>query len=82
MTTKLIGIKKFRENISQIWKEAQKKEVQYIILYHSKPVFTLNPIREEDMVFQKLAQEIKEAREEVRRGEIYSEEEIYKALGV
>ncbi|EKD93974.1 MAG: hypothetical protein ACD_28C00011G0005 [uncultured bacterium] len=82
MITKMIGIKKFRENITTIWKEARKKKIRYIVLYHDTPIFEVNPIDEEDITFENLASEIHEAREQVKRGEVYTQDEIYKALGL
>lgn len=82
MTTKAIGIKKFRENITSLWKEAREKKIRYIVLYHSKPILEINPINEDELILENLAEEIKEAREQVKRGEVYSEEEIMKEFGL
>lgn len=82
MTTKVIGVKKFRENISQLWKEAKKKNIRYIVMYHSAPIFEVNPIDESELVLENLANNIAEAREQVKKGEVYSEEEVIKELDV
>ena len=82
MTTKLIGIKQFRQNVTNLWKEARTKKIRYIVLFHSKPVFEVNPISEEDILMERLAADVAEAREQVKRGEVYTEEEAYKKLGL
>ena len=82
MTTKIIGIKKFRENITSLWKEAKKKKIKYIVMYHSKPILEVNPIDEDELILEKFAEEIKEAREQVKRGEVYTQEEMEKLLGL
>ena len=82
MTTKTIGIKEFRKNITSIWKDARKNKIKYIVLYHAKPILEVSPIDEEEMLLEKLAAEIAEAREQVKRGEVYTEEEIMKEYGL
>lgn len=82
MTVKTIGIKEFRKNITSIWKEARKKKIKYIVLYHAEPVMEVSPINKKEMMLEKLAAEIAEAREQVKRGEVYTEEEVMKKFGL
>lgn len=82
MTTKLIGIKKFRENVTSLWKEARDKQIRYIVLFHSKPVFEVTPISEEEILMERLADDIAKAREQVKRGETLTHEEVLKKLGL
>jgi len=82
MTTKLIGIKQFRQNVTNLWKEARTKKIRYIVLFHSKPVFEVNPISEEDILMERLAVDVAKAREQYKRGEYYTEEETFKKLGL
>ena len=44
MTTKLISLNEYRKNLSKLWKKAQKENIKYIVLVHSKPVFEVNPV--------------------------------------
>ncbi len=80
MTTKIIGIKQFRQNITSLWKDARKNNIRYIVLYHSKPIFEVNPIDEDELILEKFADDIAEARAQARRGEVYSTEEVRKKL--
>ncbi len=82
MTTKVIGVKKFRENISQLWKEAKKKNIRYIVMHHSAPIFEVTPIDESELILENLAKDISESRDQVKKGEVYSEEEVIKELGL
>lgn len=82
MTTKIIGIKKFRENITKIWKEAKKNNIRYIVMYHSEPIFEVNPIDGDGLIIEKFAADVAEARGQVKRGEVYTHEEIMKELGL
>ena len=82
MTTKLIGIKQFRQNVTSLWKEARDKKIKFIVLFHSKPVFEVTPISEEDILLERLAADVAKAREQYKKGEYYTEEETYKKLGL
>lgn len=82
MTTKTIGIKEFRQNITSIWKEAREKNIRYIVMVHSKPVFELNPLRDEDELIDLLRRDIEEARQQVKRGETVSHEALMEQFGI
>jgi len=75
MTTKIIGIKEFRANISRYAQEAQKGEARYIIMNRNNPLFELKPF-DEDADFEDIFTEIKKAEEDITKGRIYTQEEI------
>ena len=82
VTTKVIGIKNFRNNITKLWKTARDNKVKYIVMYHSAPILEVKPITEKELAFASLASEIAEAREQVKKGKVYTEEGIKKELGL
>lgn len=82
MTTKLIGVKKFRQNVSNLYKEAKKNNLQYIVLNRNQPIFKVSPLSEKDVIIEKLAQDVKEAREDIKKGEVYDFEEVCNELGL
>ncbi|KKQ71782.1 MAG: hypothetical protein UT33_C0018G0012 [Candidatus Peregrinibacteria bacterium GW2011_GWC2_39_14] len=82
MTTKAIGIKEFRNNITKLWKESRKKQIRYIVMYHSKPILDIRPVDEDDFILENFAKEIEQAREDVRLGKVYTHEEVRKKLGL
>lgn len=82
MTTKIIGIKNFRENITKLWKEAKKKNIRFIVMNHSEPILEVKSISEKELRTAKLQSDIAEAREQYKRGEFYSNEEIMKEFGL
>jgi len=82
MTTQVIGIKEFRQNITSLWKDARKKDRRYIVMHHSKPVFEVRPFTDDQLVFKDFEEDIKEARAQVKRGETYTHEEALKMLGL
>lgn len=80
MTTKIIGIKEFRQGITSLWKKSKKDNIRYIVMYHSKPIFEVNPIQDDEFILENFASDIAEAREEIKKGKVYSQEEVYKEL--
>ena len=82
MTTQVIGIKNFRENITKLWKEARKKKIRYIVMHHSRPILEVKPITEKELKIAKLKEEVAEARERFKKGEYYTLEEVMEGLGL
>ena len=82
MNTKLIGIKKFRQDFTSIWKEAKAKNIRYIVMHHSVPVLEVNPINEEDMILEKLVSDVDVARKQAKNNKVYAEDEVYKKLKI
>ena len=82
MTTKLIGIKEFRQNMTKLWKKGRKEHVRFIVMHHSVPVMEVQPIDEDEQLVQIFAKDIEEALAQMKRGEGYSLEEVMKELGI
>lgn len=82
MTTKFIGMKDFRANISSYTKQAKKMKIQFIILKKNIPVLEVKPIDEKTFALEKLAKEIAKARLEVKQGKTYTQNEIMKEFGL
>lgn len=82
LTTQLIGLKEFRSNITKIWKLAHKNNIRYIVMNHSTPILEVNPISEEEQYLEKLIQDVRIAREQYKRGDVYTQEEVFKRLGI
>ncbi len=82
MLTKLVGIREFRQNISTLYEKARKNNWRFIVLNRNQPVFKVEPLGKKDVIVEKLALDIKEAREDVKRGRVYDFEEICDELGL
>lgn len=87
MTTKVIGIKAFRQNMTKLWKKGRKENVRFIVMHHSVPVMEVKQIEDEEeltdeLLLERFGKELKEALEQVKRGEVYSAEEVLKELNV
>lgn len=82
MTTKIIGIKEYRQNITTLWKEAREKNIRYIVMYHAKPVFEVSPLQDEDELIEVLKRDIKESRGQAKKGETISHEALMTEFGL
>ena len=82
MTTKFIGVREFRQNITTLYKKAQKDSVRYIVLNKNKPVFEVRPLSEKDFFLEKLLITTKEARADAKASRVHSLESIEKELGL
>ncbi len=82
MTTKLIGVKEFRQNIATLFKQATKNNWRFIILNRNQPIFKVEPLSKKDATVEKLAMDIAEAREDVKKGRLYDFEDVCKDLGL
>ena len=81
-TTKFIGVREFRQNISELYKTAQNKNIKYMVLNKNKPVFEVRPISEKESSLEQLIAITIEARADSKSGRIYSLESLEKELGI
>jgi len=82
MTTKLIGVKEFRQNITSIYKQAQAKNIQYVVLNRNQPIFKVSPLSEKDTIIEKLALDVEEARNDIKNGRVFDFEDVCNELGL
>ncbi len=82
MSTKFIGVREFRQNITGLYKKAQKEGIRYIVLNKNKPVFEVRPISEKDFSLERLMAVTTEARNDAKAGRVYSLENLEKELGI
>lgn len=82
MNTKLIGLKEFRLHLSDYTKQVESGKVRLIVLKKNKPVLEINPITTKEFTLENLRKEVAEAREQVKKGEVYTAEEVEKGFGL
>jgi len=82
MTTKLIGVREFRQNMAELHKKAKKNNWRFVVLNRNQPIFKVEPLSQKDAVLEKLTMDIKEAREDVKKGRVYDFEDICNELGL
>lgn len=77
MTTRTIGIKEFRQNISKF---SQEKNVRYIVMNHLRPVFTVEPIDEDQLILEKYTDQIDRGLSGAKNGKSISSAALRKRL--
>ncbi len=82
MTTKLIGIKEFRQNVTKLYKQAQTKNIQYVVLNRNQPIFKVSPLSEKDTIIEKLAIDVEEARNDIKNGRVFDFKDVCNELGL
>lgn len=82
MATKFIGLKEFRMNLTKVTKDATKKGVRYIVLHKNMPVLEVKGITNKDVSLEQLMEEVSEAREQIKKGKVYTQEEILDEFGL
>lgn len=82
MTTKFVGIKQFRQNIASYAEDAKIKNVRFIILRKNVPVLEVKSLDEKEFVLEKLADDVKKAREDVKKGNVYTQKQLMTEFGL
>jgi len=82
MITKFVGTKQLRQNMAKITRDAQKKNERIIVLRKNQPIFELRPLLAKEFFVESFRRDIEEAREDVKKGRVYSFEEVCSKLGV
>lgn len=75
MNTQFVGIKDFRQKIAEYAKKARTQKTRYIVVSHKKPLFEVTPFEDGETLDSFFA-DILEAKEDVSKGRVYSEEEV------
>lgn len=79
MTTRIVSIRRFRQNLAGLLDEAQKKNIHFIVMRHSEPIAHVMPVkpkRRRLRSLEELEADIAEARRQAARGEGYTTEEM------
>jgi hypothetical protein len=82
MTTKLIGVKEFRRNIADCYKQATKNNWRFIVLSRNKPIFDVRPLDEKDVVLEKLVMGVASARADYTAHKTFTPAQVRKTLGI
>lgn len=80
-THQLVGMKAFRQNMASYANRARKLKKSFIVLRKNVPVFEVKPVDEKKLALQKLIEETKVSREQVKRGQVFTPEEVDRILG-
>lgn len=79
MDTKFVGIKEFRQNISEYVRKARKANTRFVVVNHNKPLFEMMPF-DEDETLDSLFSDVLKAKKDVAEGKVYTQEQILAEL--
>ena len=82
MTTRLVGLKDFRQNLASYTKSAQQKNIRYVVLKKNVPVLEVKSIKAGGIIIEQLAADIATARQQIKRGQSYTQNQIMKEFGL
>lgn len=82
MTTRIVGIKEFRQHMAVISETARKKKQRLIIMRNNKPLFELRPLDAKMTGIEKLLRDIEKARDDVKKGRTFTLDQVEKMLGL
>jgi len=83
MTTQIIGVREFRQNLTPLYKKAQKKKIRYVVMNKNRPVFEVRPIQPKSEIYlDSFIKDIAHARQQVREGKVHTLEEVEKHFGI
>ena len=82
MTTKVVGLKEFRQNLSSYTQEIDADNICIIVLNKNKPVLKVFPVSEKEFILEHYVQEIAEARQDIKKGKVKSLKQVRNNLGL
>jgi PHD/YefM family antitoxin component YafN of YafNO toxin-antitoxin module len=82
MTTKFVGTKELRQDMAKIAKNAEKKRERIIVMRKNQPIFELKPLNSDEALIESFRRDIEEARTDARKGDVYTQEEVMRELGL
>lgn len=82
MTTLLIGMKEFRQNLAKFTNQSRKKNIRYIVLRKNVPVLEIRPIDEKKVALEQLMENLEKAENEIKEGKKYTQKEIMNEFGL
>lgn len=81
-TTRTVSIRNFRENLTKLLKEAQEKDVHFVVMRHSEVVAHVTPTKRRNASLEELARDVAIARKEYKEGKTFTTEEVRKMLKI
>lgn len=82
MTTKTIGVREFRQNMTSYYKKALKNDWRYVVVSRNTPIYEVRPISPKVNSLEKLYKDIAEARADYKAGRVYTLEQTRKHFGL
>ncbi len=82
MTTKFMGVREFRQNITGLYKDACKKNTRYIVLKKNRPVLEVKVLSKKEASLEALIASVAEAEADIKAGRVYTWEQVKNEFGL
>ena len=82
MVTRFVGTKQLRQDMAKITKEARKNNERIIVMRKNQPIFELRPLSADESFIESFRQDIEMARKQAKKGEVHSQDDILRELGL
>ncbi|MCA9362082.1 type II toxin-antitoxin system Phd/YefM family antitoxin [Candidatus Kaiserbacteria bacterium] len=81
MNTKFVGVKEFRQNISDYAKKAQQGKSRFVVMNRNKPLFEIKPFKNGEFTDEFVAS-VRQGEADMAAGRVYTEAEVMEKLGI
>ncbi len=81
MNIKFVGVKDFRQNMSDYAKRARNSGTRFIVMNRNKPLFEIKPFAE-DVYLDSFVADVLKAEADVARGNYHTHEDVLRELGI
>ncbi len=79
--TRTVSVREFRENMTKFLREAQEKNIHFIVMRHAIPIVEVKPVARNTSL-EALIADIAQARKDAKRGKVFSAQEVREILGL
>lgn len=84
--TRMVTVRQLRQNLSKYLREAEEKNVHFVVMRHATPVAHVVPVKKKKKnkrdTLEEFLAELTEARAQIERGEGISQEEMERLVGL
>ena len=79
--TRTVSIREFRKNMTKFLRDAQEKNIHFVIMRHSQPVAHIVHAQYSNSL-EALTADVAAARKETKHGKTFSSQEVREILGL
>ena len=81
MTTQIIGVREFRQNLTSLYKKAQKNQLRYVVMNKNHPVFEVLPFKpSEEVYLESYVKDVARGKQDFKEEKFSSWEDVKKRL--
>jgi hypothetical protein len=82
MTTRFIGIKEFRQTISQLAASSRRGKERFILMRNQEPIFEIRPLSKSDATLEALSERLRASEKQIKAGGYLTQAQMEKKIGL